>query len=145
MLHGFEIKSERDTLKRLPEQAMVYNRIFDRVTLVSSPKHIEKGDDIVPGWWGLMEARPAKRSSSAALKTIRPAVRNHSPEPRAVVQFLWREEALEELTKLDAAKGVLSKPKAYLWDRLVEITTKEALLRIVRTRLKIRDGWRVDR
>lgn len=110
MLHGFEIKSEKDTLKRLPEQTVVYNKIFDRVTLVSSAKHIEKVYDIVPRWWGLMEARQSKRSTSAVITTIRPATPNSSVEPRAVVQLLWREEVLEELVKIGAAKGILSKP-----------------------------------
>jgi hypothetical protein len=33
-LWGYELKSERDTLERLPSQAKLYNRVFDRVTLV---------------------------------------------------------------------------------------------------------------
>src|SRR5713226_6200533 len=31
-LHGFELKSDRDTLKRLPRQTGIYNSILDFVT-----------------------------------------------------------------------------------------------------------------
>ncbi len=143
-LHGFEIKSERDTLKRLPEQAAVYNKIFDCITLVSSPKHIDKIHGIVPAWWGLTEAHSAKRSALVTLKSVRKPSQNGNVESQSVVQLLWRDEVLDELTKLGAEKGVLNKPKAYLWERLVEVTTPKALSEIVRTRLKIRDGWRAD-
>src|SRR4051812_45593489 len=33
-MHGYEIKSERDTLERLPRQREVYEQCFDAVTLV---------------------------------------------------------------------------------------------------------------
>jgi hypothetical protein len=32
--HGYEIKSERDSLRRLGAQADLYSRVFDRVTLI---------------------------------------------------------------------------------------------------------------
>src|SRR5579859_6616820 len=51
-LHGYEIKSERDTLARLPGQTDIYNRALDFVTLVIAPIHSEKIGNIVPSWWG---------------------------------------------------------------------------------------------
>jgi hypothetical protein len=39
-LHGFEFKSDKDTLARLPEQAESYGRVFDRVTLVVGESHL---------------------------------------------------------------------------------------------------------
>ena len=144
-LHGFEIKSEKDTLKRLPEQVLVYNRVFDRLTLVAAPKHIEKITEVIPNWWGIYSVHPTKKTASAVIKSVRPAQKNTQVDPRAVVQLLWREEVLGELIKLDAAKGISSKPKSYLWERLAEIVPQKLLLGIVRTRLKIRNGWRADR
>src|SRR5690625_4537558 len=52
-IHGFEIKSERDTLERLPIQSKFYSKVFDTVTLVVSEKHIEKATKLVPDWWGI--------------------------------------------------------------------------------------------
>ena len=39
-LHGFEIKSDSDTLDRLPSQVTIYNAVLDRATLVVGEKHI---------------------------------------------------------------------------------------------------------
>ena len=42
-LHGYEIKSERDSLRRLRAQADLYNKVFDRVTLVCTEKAHMRG------------------------------------------------------------------------------------------------------
>jgi hypothetical protein len=34
LMHGYEIKSDKDTLQRLPEQMNMYNSVFNKVTLV---------------------------------------------------------------------------------------------------------------
>lgn len=39
VLHGYEIKTNRDRLSRLASQAETYSRVFDRVTLVVGTKH----------------------------------------------------------------------------------------------------------
>jgi hypothetical protein len=49
-LWGYELKSERDTLERLPLQARIYSRVFDRVTLVTGLRHAGAAEDRIPGW-----------------------------------------------------------------------------------------------
>lgn len=44
--YGVEIKSEADTLKRLPSQMEGYARYFDRTVLVVAPKHLRGLRDI---------------------------------------------------------------------------------------------------
>src|ERR1700730_13066876 len=34
IIHGFELKSDRDTMRRLPSHMRVYNSVMDRITLV---------------------------------------------------------------------------------------------------------------
>src|SRR5665213_2602297 len=41
-IEGFEIKTERDSLKRLPRQAEAYTRIFDRCHAVLAHRHVDK-------------------------------------------------------------------------------------------------------
>jgi hypothetical protein len=38
-MDGFEIKTERDTLHRLPRQVEAYGRLFDRCTAVVDQRH----------------------------------------------------------------------------------------------------------
>ena len=39
-LHGYEIKSARDTLERLPKQSELYSSVFDTITLVTAENHL---------------------------------------------------------------------------------------------------------
>lgn len=49
-LHGFELKSERDTLARLHDQAELYNQVFDRMTLVAANRHYNNAVSKIPNW-----------------------------------------------------------------------------------------------
>ena len=44
-LHGFEIKSASDNLKRLPSQQENYCKVFDRMTLVCDQKHVAEEEE----------------------------------------------------------------------------------------------------
>jgi hypothetical protein len=53
VIHGFELKSDCDTLKRLPSQIKVYNSVLDRITLVVGNRHLKDSINLVPKWWGI--------------------------------------------------------------------------------------------
>jgi len=53
LLHGYEIKSDRDTLRRLGVQVKVYGKVFDQATLVVGDRHLAEALNIVPAWWGV--------------------------------------------------------------------------------------------
>ena len=53
-LHGYEIKSDRDSLRRLGTQAAMYGKVFDRVTLVCGERHLTSALEIIPAWWGVL-------------------------------------------------------------------------------------------
>jgi len=67
-LHGYEIKSDADTLQRLPGQVSVYCAVLDRATLVVGEKHAEKAKAHLPDWWGL---RLQRRDRTGASNSIR--------------------------------------------------------------------------
>lgn len=54
---GFEIKSDRDTLTRLPMQIPAFSKFFDRVSLVTTPRHLEEARTKIPKWWGIIVFR----------------------------------------------------------------------------------------
>lgn len=139
-MHGYEIKSERDTLDRLPSQRDYYNRVLDCVTVVASPCHLLKLEKLVPSWWGLCEAEYKKEK--LRIRKIRPNTLNTEVDPSAIVQLLWREEALDALRKRDLHKGVISKSREVLWGRLVECLAIDELRFEVRERIKARQYWR---
>lgn len=141
-LVGYEIKSERDTLVRLERQREAYDRVFDRVTLIVSPKHAEKVACLVPSWWGI--TRAVLRDRETVLEEYRPAELNRDVDSLAVAQLLWRDETLALLASRGLDRGLRSKPRRALWQALVAALAPDELADEVRRQLRIRRGWRAD-
>lgn len=139
--HGYEIKSDRDTLIRLPQQVTAYNAVFERATLVSARRHLSYARQIIPKWWGIVEVKGSPMFGMR-LERIRESRPNPAPEGEAIACLLWRPEALQILTNLGLDKGVRSKPMEYLVSRLAQELTPETLSRYVRETLRARGDWR---
>ena len=139
-VHGYEIKSEHDTLARLPSQTDVYNRALDFVTIVTARSHAKKAKAFIPKWWGVLYATEA--NGLVELKHVRRARRNPEVDPLAVAQLLWREEALDALQQHGLSAGMLSKPRLALWKRLATELSLDELRAVVRRCLKQRRDWR---
>lgn len=142
ILHGFELKSDSDTLRRLPRQAETYNRVLDCVTLVVGSRHLDKATEMVPGWWGIRVAVGAE--PQITLQDVRPPKENPSPDPLAIARLLWREEALALLRELGQATGLYSKPRGLIYAKLAMTSDIDFLRAGVRQRLKHREDWRPD-
>lgn len=140
-LHGYELKSDSDSLVRLSRQARIYGSVLDRVTLVVGRRHAEAAMQMIPDWWGVQMAEMGPRGG-ILFSSLRRAKNNPSLDPVAVAKLLWREEALELLDQLGAAKGFKSKPRAAIYARLAEVAHPEEIRSRVRDRLRGRTGWR---
>lgn len=139
---GYELKSDRDTLRRLPAQVEVYSKVLDRATLVVGERHLahEQTLTMLPGWWGVIVARQC--DDGVDLEETRPSAWNDEVDPGALVQLLWREEALAELASRGLDTGVRTKPRRVIAERLSNELPIEELRAVVRYRLKTREGWR---
>ena len=144
-LHGFEIKSELDTLYRLPQQLAAYNRVFDKLTLVVSPKHLKASRQIIPSWWGILVLEETQLETPPKLSELSPPTINDAVEAFAIAQLLWRVEAVAILGAMGASKKLLGRPRLVLWQTLAEELPLCELCYEVRARLKIRQSWRSDR
>ncbi|UHG92552.1 sce7726 family protein [Spirosoma oryzicola] len=142
-ISGYEIKSERDTLVRLPSQLDSYAKVFDYLTLVASHRHLKKVEDLLPDWCGLIAVEPSPHQS-VKFNLVRESRRNTKIEPYSIAQFLWKDEILQILNTIGYSKRVGSKPKPYLWKLLTEELDVDSLRYYVRESLKCRTGWRVD-
>ncbi|MEJ8546417.1 sce7726 family protein [Brevibacillus borstelensis] len=141
VIHGYEIKSESDTLSRLPSQMDDYNKVFDKVTIVTANEYLDKVNEMVPDWWGIIVVTNIK--GQARMKYAKRGRKNPSQDPYSLVQLLWKEEALALLKEKGLHKGVLSKPKNVLYERLVANIPMGELKQLVYQALKSRAGWRV--
>lgn len=141
-LHGFEIKSECDTLERLPRQQEMYSKVLDYVTIASTSRHLIKIEKIIPKWWGILEAKHI--NTITTLKEIRPFDCNPEIDPSSMVQLLWHEEALDILKEKGLHKGFKYKARKVLWNRLIEHLPFDDLRSIIRDRVKTRQNWKAD-
>jgi hypothetical protein len=136
-LHGFELKSNSDTLERLPRQAEIYGKVFDRITLIVGDRHAEKAVDVVPSWWGCMVA--SMPNGEVTLRWKRKPRVNPSQDPNVFVQMLWKEEAIAILEKYGLANGWRSKRASEIGSRLLSELPFQRLAQDIRSALKIRE------
>jgi hypothetical protein len=137
---GYEIKSDRDNLLRLPTQVEVYSKVLDYCTLVVADRHLEHSLELLPSWWGVLRARSA--SGAVMLTKTRSPRLNPRIDRRTLASLLWRSEALDALGQIGADRGIRSRPNAVLWDRLAESMSTRTLRKKVRETLKVRVEWR---
>jgi len=146
-LHGYEIKSESDTLIRLPNQIEQYNKVFDFMYFVCAENQIDKAYQIIPQWWGIYLVNNV--DGLAQLSLIREAKKNENLDSFSLLQFLNKDElicfGLENNLGLPSA---LKRTQKYrLWQILadkvdnneIEINKLSDFLRLS---LKTREGGR---
>lgn len=142
-MHGYEIKSEADTVKRLPLQAEAFSQVFDKMTAVVAFKHLDQTLHIVPSWW-CVQVSAYDRHGRVVIKPFRPGLANPNVNPRSLVELLWRDEALLQLQRMHAQLPKRGLNRQYLYDALVDQMPLIHLRRFVRETLKRRPAWRVD-
>jgi len=140
-LIGYEIKGNKDSLRRLEEQVKSYNAVFDKVSIVVGDRYIDSIQGHIPKWWGVIVT---VRGSKGAInfKIIRKAQKNKNVEPISVAKLLWRNEAIEILQKKKLPKKILRQPRMVLYEYLVDILSMGELRKVVRNCLKMRRNWR---
>jgi hypothetical protein len=139
--HGYEIKSDRDTLGRLSHQVNAYSAIFELATIVSTARHLPEAQRIIPKWWGIIEVKKTA-TSGISLERIRESRPNPAPHAESIASLLWRPEAIHLLTSLGLDRGVRSKPMEHLVARLAQGMSVEKLSACVREILRARGDWR---
>lgn len=139
-LSGFEIKSRRDSLARLPRQADLYSRVFDYATLVCDGRHLNAADEIVPAWWGLRKV--GTRSDEVTIEVVREPVPNPWVLPHDLARLLYHDELYAELAGVRGLRRISRMRQAEMAWLLVELTELNDLRRIVRERLRQRPSWR---
>lgn len=137
-LHGYEIKSDRDSLRRLGVQVDLYGQVLDRATLVVGDRFAPLATSLVPGWWGVVGV--SRKASGLQFTTLRRSKVNSHRNARVLAELLWSAQALELLERRGAAKGMRGKPRRVLWDRVCECFSIDEIAAAVRQRLKATPG-----
>jgi hypothetical protein len=134
-MHGFEIKSAVDTLKRLPSQLDAYSKVFDFLSIITEAKHYKKVLSFLPSWVGLYVCEEINGQES--IKEIQAPQRNTAKNGFFLAKLLWRDEIMSILGEL----SIPHKKKDRNWiqcETLANNVNIEVLSELVRQKLKSR-------
>lgn len=140
LLHGYEIKSDRDNLRRLAGQVALYGRVLDRATLVVGTRFADEAEGLIPSWWEILIA--SGQGVGVELRQRRRGRRNPARDCRALVELIWLEDAIALLEAREAARGYRRRSRREVWDRVCEIYGLDEVADAVRTKLKARSAQR---
>jgi hypothetical protein len=117
-LCGFEIKSDVDSLVRLPRQQRAFSTVFERVSVVTTTRHLKSVKIAVPDWWGLIVVQSPHGTPSFISE--RQAARNPNRNTECLLHMLSRREIIEMLQVAELLKGLRSKRRSILIDALLK-------------------------
>lgn len=140
-LHGYEIKSSKDTLYRLSTQLEVYTSALEKLTLVVAPAHLEELYDRVPSWCGITIAS-RNDSGELCLTIIRESLSNPNVDPFRMAHVLWKSEAISLL----GTKGIHDLPlkagRTQLYRQIAEEVVVSELREYIKGCFATRPTWR---
>lgn len=134
VLHGYEIKSDRDSLRRLGNQIDFYGKVLDRATLVVGKRNLRKALQMVPAWWSIIIVHT--HAQNVRFTVVRNGQENPRRDPRSLVELLWLDAAIALLEERGAARGVRGKPRRVVWDRICQQCSEDEISETVRNHLK---------
>lgn len=132
---AYEVKTEYDSLVRLPKQLASYCRTFEYVYVVTSPSLAAAAAGVAPKWVGVLELRP-----SGALRLRRPARSNmQRMRVRSIFTSLRQAEYLSILREVfggvpSVPNGEIYAASATLFDRLTRARAHQGLVAALRAR-----------
>jgi hypothetical protein len=138
-IHGYEIKSDRDKLTRLPRQVDAYGAVFDRASIVLSEAHLEPARPLLPDWWEILLVQCV--GGGVCFRCLRRGRPNPSREGRALTALLWKAEAMSLLVQLGLDAGMRSASMSDMMDKLAENVSVGKLSGLVRQCLLARGDW----
>lgn len=142
-IHGYEIKSSKDTLSRFPSQMESYVKCFEKLSVIAAENHVDALISMVPEWCGLILASKGPRGA-IRFSTIRPSKKNPGVDAVAMAHFLWRREALDLVLKLGGDKSAQKEVRQELYSRLSKMLTVSELSLNIKSVFMNREAWRVD-
>lgn len=138
---GYEIKTDRDTLVRLPQQVPMYDHCCARRVLATTPRHVGAARRVIPAAWGLVLLDPETHAVTEQVRAAQPQASDLASR-LLLANDLWS----EELNALLADVGVV-KVKRLTNERRVALLAEhhgvDALRVLALKTLAARTGTRV--
>jgi hypothetical protein len=140
-IHGYEIKSAKDTLDRFVNQIDTYRQTLQKLTIVAAPKHVAGIMSHAPEWCGVIEAELGPRGG-ISFQVLRNATANPEIDPVMMAHLLWRNEVIDLLGQAGYAPKDLRRPRKQLYEMLCEVMTLREITASIRAFMVQRQTWR---
>ena len=140
-LHGYEIKSSKDTTRRLASQIALYIKCLEKITIVSAENHLENVLAQCPDFFGVIEAKKGKRGA-IQFRVVRKEQVNPDVDLFSFAHLLWKDEAAEIVETEGFAKVDSRVPRSELYRLLSLNMTIRELSKQVKRMIMRRDNWR---
>lgn len=140
-IHGYEIKSARDTLDRFTTQINIYRQTLQKLTVVAAPEHVAGIMSRAPEWCGVLAAEQGPRGG-ISFHLLRNAAANPEVDAVMMAHLLWRDEVIELLDKAGYAPKELRRPRKQLYEMLCEAMTLREITASIRVFMVQRHSWR---
>ncbi|GAH19023.1 unnamed protein product [marine sediment metagenome] len=127
---GYEIKSDRDTLRRLPIQMQIYDFVLDKITIVIGESKFPGVNRIVPAFWGIIIAH--NMDGEIVLQRIRKPKFNKFISKNWLAKKLWKSDIVDILRAKDLYKGRSGLYRHELLKFLLDIITLNELRYYIR-------------
>lgn len=131
---GFEIKSNHDTLSRLPNQVIYYEYLCDNCYVIVGDKFVGKISQHIPDSWGIIYV------GEDDVITLRESI-STGIDIKRLVDCLWNPEKVE-LIKLFKIRGYSNKNSRQLTDIILGNLTDSDIRKYVSHLIKCRKGWK---
>jgi hypothetical protein len=140
-IHGYEIKSAKDSLNRLGAQIDIYRQTLQKLTIVAASRHVDDVLAHTPEWCGIIEAEQGPRSG-IRFNAIRTARTNPDLDPVMMAHLLWRTEVIDLLSQIGYPPKELRRPRKQLYEMLCKTFTIDEITASIRTFMAQRQTWR---
>jgi len=140
-LHGYEIKSSRDTTRRLETQVELYARCLEKVTIISAESHTKDVMRLCPNYFGVIEVRKGERGGMS-FQTIRKERLNPDVDPYFIAHLLWKDEALNISIEVGIQEANARLSRQELYRLLSKTLPQRELFKWIKSSIMSRDTWR---
>lgn len=138
-IHGYEIKSEEDNLKRLSNQINYYNKALEKITVVTNKSHLDLIKKQIPKWWGLLLIKNSGKKN--VISELRRAKTNPVLDSLSLLHVLWKQELISIADKYKLRVRHHCN-KREIRDLIKNELDKSIISQEVRLALKSRQNWR---
>lgn len=135
-LSGFEIKSDFDSLSRLPRQVRAFSAVFDEVCVVTTSRHAADAIKIIPSWWKLTVH--SKKNGKRVFRTVQKGSRNPEVRTDALLHMLTRSELSNIFRSRQLDFQIRTSRRFQMIETLVEQLEPSEIQSEVRRLLKVR-------